>query len=330
MRVVILHGPESFLIEAHSQALQSALETAYEGLDITRHDGASASIADVLDDLHTLCFLSPHKLVIVDEADRLLAAKDDDDSTASRSRTSKAPRALLERYADDPIEASTLLLRAATWRPGRLDKKASVFKCEIPDDRAAAAWCTERAKAQWKCPIDPAAAALLVERLGPGLVRLDSELGKLAAFCHQAGRIDRNAVGEMVGIGREEKVWALQDPILACNAAGTIRQLHELLNVSGQPDVLITWAITDLLRKLASASHMLRAGMPAGSVRSELKLFGPAAARILDIGARIPPAPLIALLHDALEADRGAKSGLGRAERNLEILALRIVDTIGR
>ena len=132
----------------------------------------------------------------------------------------------------------------------------------------------------------------------------------------------------MVGVSREEKVWALQDPMLAGNAAATIRQLRELMDVSGQPDVLIAWSMTDLLRKLATAAQLLRSGTPPAAVRSELKLFGPAASRIIEIASRAEPRRLIALLHEALETDRAGKSGLGRSDRNLEVLALRIVDTM--
>lgn len=80
----------------------------------------------------------------------------------------------------------------------------------------------------------------------------------------------------------------------------------------------------DLCRKLHLACEGLGQGMSPDAVAKGLRLWGPSREAILGAARRMNPAAAAALLSMSVEADRRSKSGLGRADRLLERVALSI------
>jgi DNA polymerase-3 subunit delta len=267
--------------------------------------------------------------VILDNADKFLADKSDDEGESARGRL--RPRAALERYAEAPVDSSSLLLRAPTWRRGKLDKLVAklgvIAKCDTPAPAAASTWCVNRCRMSHGTRIAGDAARLLVERIGPELGRLDTELAKLATMA-DGGTIDRATVLEMVGLSREDKAWVVQSAILTGDPGQAVHTIRELIEVSRSPEPLVMWAIVDLLRKLHDASRLLAAGRSEGAITKTLRLWGDSTA-VVRIARRLEPARWAQLLREAIATDVRTKTGLGKADRSLEGLALVVADTIG-
>ncbi|GJM18575.1 MAG: hypothetical protein DHS20C14_07880 [Phycisphaeraceae bacterium] len=310
--VVALVGKEIFLRTEHTAALKRALEAAHGQVDSVRFDGDSASAAEVLDECRSFGLLAGHKMVVVDEADRLLNA----DS-----------RPLFERYCAAPCEGATLVLRAEKWNRGKLDKlieEAGTFvKCEAVNEETAAAWAVRRCANAHGCPIDPDAARLLVSRLGADLGRIDTELEKLASGTAEGATIGRDEVVELVGQTREEELWSVQAEILSGDPERAVGHLRRVLD--GAPRdaaVPMTFACVDLARKLAGLSAAKAQGVDARSAARELKVWGPGQHELLAIAGRTDPAEARRLLARAIDADAAQKSGLGRPDRVLERLAI--------
>lgn len=362
-RVVIIHGDEPFLLEEQTRSLTRALDAAFGGADVVRFQGGSTDSAAVLDECRTTGLLAPHKVVLVEDADRLVigtkgaagaAAADDDDGgaldvegdaaaeagvatgaargggrkPARGSRAPATPRQLFERYAESPCPTATLVLRAQSWRTGRLDALCRVIACNTLDARGAAGWCVERCRSAHGASIESGAAALLVERLGVSLHQLDSELGKLAAFAGAGGTISRHAVADLVGVSREEKAWEIQAPLLAGDTGRTLAVARELLDISEVPEEVLMWTIIDLLRRTTRVAHLLRGGASDGDIRSSERLWGESGARLIERARRVDPDRLTDLLHAALETDRAGKSGMGSRERQMELILVRIAGTM--
>jgi DNA polymerase-3 subunit delta len=346
-RIVILHGKEAFLIGEGSRRYAETLEEAFETLQRFQLDGRTVELADVLDELRTPGLLVGHKLVVVDHADVFLAggrraaaqasddegAAGDEDEAAGTGADGQKRRRALEAYAANPCPEGSLLLRAEAWRPGRLDKAVAkvgaVIKCDLVKDREAITWCRQRAESRHDCRLEAEAARLLVERLGPDLARLDSELDKLAAYVGPGKPVGRREVADLVGLGREEKAWVLQEAILSGDPAVACSKLRELTSVSQVPYELGIWAVGDVLRRLHTAARELRAGTSAGQLRRDLRLFGPSGDMLLEAARRMDPAEVAQLLQQAVESDVATKSGIGHKDRNLEVLTLHVTDSIG-
>ena len=112
MRIVALVGRDDFLVPYFTRPLLEVLAAAHGEIERFDFDGDRVAVADVLDELRTYGLLQPHKLVVVDNAEKFLAA------SGEGSGPSKA-RTLMEQYAAAPVEQSTLLLRAPTWNRGQ-------------------------------------------------------------------------------------------------------------------------------------------------------------------------------------------------------------------
>lgn len=322
-RILILHGKDEFLRAMHTDAVRAALADRGIDADVVRYDGASASLADILDDCRSPGLLAGHRMVIVDNAEALVADKAD---------ASSRPRDLLQRYAENPTEDATLVLRAETWRPGNLDKAVAavgaVIKCEAPREADAIAWAAKRAEKRHGVKMNADAARSLVALTGASLGRIDAELGKLASAAGASKEITVALVHEFVGLSREETVWQIQDLMLQGDPGAVLGKVSDLINISRQPPLLCRFALADLARKLHAASAGMAAGVPTGVLEKSLRLWGPAKFAVLDAAKRIPPATLAGLLHDAVDADVAGKTGQGDETRGLECLIIRFASAI--
>jgi len=354
MRIVVLHGSERFLIEERSRRFAETLEEEFGGLEQFTFDGQTVEPAAVLDELRSYGLMQKHKLVIVDDADVFLAGgrnanraaaasddredRDDDsnepgsDARVDDERTSRRP--LIERYAQSPVDSATLLLRAGTWRKGNLDKlilkHGALVECEPPTEADTVAWCMRRCEKRYNATIDRDAAELLVQRIGAHLQRLDTELLKLASMSAEGtspARITRPIVFNNTSPSSEEKAWEIQSAVASGSAPKMLGKLRELVEVSRQDAVPISWAVIDLLRKEHAAARLLEQRVSEHAIPRTLKLWGDAIPHVMRAARSVPPDRLAQLLRDAVQSDLHSKSGVGDPVRNLESLMVRIADT---
>jgi len=313
-RVVLLHGPDAFLRAEHTAALVRALEATHGAVDVLHFDGNSPA-ADVLDECRSFGLMAAHKAVVVDDADQLIK---------------ESTRPLFERYAGEPSEGATLILRASRWYKGKLDtlieQHGAIVKCDAPDETQAAAWAIKRCAKRHNGVLQKDAAALLVERVGADLGRLDSELGKLSAAagqspCGDAVPIDRALVAEFVGVSREESAFAIQDALAHQDPEAALTNLRDAIERSRESPVLVSWACMDVARKLHA---LAAAGREAPSVARTLKIWPMDRQQtLLRQAGRLGTARTLAMLEAAVAADHAQKSGLGRDPmRTLERLAV--------
>ena len=301
MPIVILHGPELFLHDEYTRRLVESLKKAHGEIEHFSFDGSTTPLAVVLDELRSYGLMQSHKLVVIDNASEFMKAAGN--------------RPAMERYAAEPMSEATLLMRSREWRPGNFDKAVkktgTVIKCELPGDAEAEKWCLGRVEKAHQVRIEPSAARLLVERIGTSLSRLDVELSKLASACGAGPEsvITREAVIELVGLGREEQAWLIQEPILAGDRSGAIKTVQSLYDVSRAPSVLLMWACVDLARKLNEAALMLEQGVPAAALSRPLQLWGPSARTLPSAAGRLGSRKTGPMLESLLDLDRRTKTG---------------------
>lgn len=313
-RILVLQGKEAMLGRAYLDQLRQALEAAYGQVDTFTFDGKTASLADVLDEVRAYSLMMRHKLVLVDDAEPFV----------------KTHRAALERYADKPVDHAALVLRAGTWNKGNLDKKIAkvgeVIACKPLGEAEAGAWLIRRAAEAHQATLDRRAAGVLVDRLGTDLSRLDSELGKVALLAEPGKPVTAQMVEQVVGKSSDEQAWAAQEAILEslqhADAGKAIAAIHELVDLAGQPEVLVAYFVTDLMRKFAVASLMKQARMPEMQIARNLKLFGPRQRLFMNVLRRLDTHRASKLFEQAVTLDARAKSGLGNPMRNLERLCV--------
>jgi DNA polymerase III delta subunit len=317
-RIAILHGSEAFIRSLETQKIREQLIKRHGEVESFVFDGADTEAALVLDECRSFGLMATHKLVIVDNAANLVK---------------EHTRPLFEKYAQQPVESATLVLRDDHWHAGKLDKFVEavgvVIKCDQRKPDEAIPWIIAHAKAVHSTVIDKEIATLLVSRVGSSYGKLDREVAKLAAAAgvDEAGKplpITRELVAQFVGISREEAAWGIQSSLLSGDASRSLAHLRHILDISRQPPPLVMFAMLDLARKLHGVSAGSKAGTEMSLLSKSLKIWGDGQYLLVETARRLHPRDTFAFYQAAVEADRRSKSGFGEFDRSMEMLVVRL------
>lgn len=239
-------GDDAYL---RDEAIKAILRKAVDGdeLAVARFNGDQAGLADVLDEVKTLPFLAKCRVAIVDNADPFVTAH----------------RRELETYAEKPAESGVLILSGKTW-PGStrlaklVEKVGMAVECKTPREDELPGWLVAHAKNNVGVRLDPDAAQLLVELVGPEIGLLASEVEKLAVSVGEKAAIGRLDVARMVGAGRVETLWKALETATTGDGAEALADLDRLL-ASGEHPVGLLSRFSYPLLKLHHAGRLRRA-----------------------------------------------------------------------
>ena len=323
-RILVLTGPETMLKKQHLDELKAALTQTHGEVETFSFDGKTAMLSDVMDELRSYSLMQTYKLVLVDDAEEFV----------------KRHRDTLERYAPSPVDHATLVLRANKWNRGNLDKLinkvGAIIDCKALNEPDAQSWVMQRVVGQYGRKIDRAAAGLLVERVGTSLMKLDAELAKLTVMVSDGQTVGPELVEEAVGRGSEAQAWAVQEAVLSAISDGrpgdAVAKVRELVDLSGQADVLVGFFIADLMRKFTVAVMLRRQGMNDGAIAKHetMKLWGPRQRLFFQALDRLNSKAVGRMFDRMVEMDCRSKSGLGDSLRNLECFCALLADEMGR
>jgi DNA polymerase-3 subunit delta len=127
--------------------------------------------------------------------------------------------------------------------------------------------------------LEPAAARLLVERLGESTLRLSSELDRLALWAGPQGEVTAADLEEMVADTSQEASWKLSDAIVAQDAPAALGASERLL-AQGEAVTPLVYGAGRRLREANAALAALESGTPEQQVERQLPMH-PYAAKML-------------------------------------------------
>jgi DNA polymerase-3 subunit delta len=200
----------------------------------------------------------------------------------------------VERWRDrqlEPVVAAlgslppdlTVVLIARAKAPAKLVKAVKAGKGEIHEFEAPKAREMPRLlvadATRLGYALEPAAARLLVERMGASSVRLRNELERLALWAGEGGRVSAEDLEAMVSDTSEAAVWALSDALLERDPARAA-SLAERLISQGENVTGLIYGLASRLRKACAAAAQIEEGVPPKQVESSLGMH-PYAARQL-------------------------------------------------
>lgn len=128
--------------------------------------------------------------------------------------------------------------------------------------------------------LDPAAARMLVERMGANPQRLRNELERLALWAGQGGEVSAADLEEMVADTSEMAVWSLSDALIEGDAAAALR-IGERLIGQGENVTGLIYGLASRLRSACAAAAQLKEGIPPNQVESSLKMHPYAAKQLV-------------------------------------------------
>jgi DNA polymerase-3 subunit delta len=127
--------------------------------------------------------------------------------------------------------------------------------------------------------LEPDAARILVQRLGPRPMRLRTELERLALWAGEGGKVGAADLDAMIADTSESAIWLLADAVIEGDEAGTLRVAEQLV-AQGEALPRIIYSVAPRLRDALKAAHALEAGTPPKEVAGSLSMH-PYAARML-------------------------------------------------
>jgi DNA polymerase III subunit delta len=128
--------------------------------------------------------------------------------------------------------------------------------------------------------LDPAAARLLVERMGSNPLRLRNELERLSLWAGEGGEVSGADLEEMVSDTSEAAVWSLSDALIEGNSAAALR-IGERLIGQGENVTGLIYGLASRLRGACAAAAQLQEGIPPKQVESSLKMHPYAAKQLV-------------------------------------------------
>ncbi len=128
--------------------------------------------------------------------------------------------------------------------------------------------------------LEPAAARMLVERMGSNPLRLRNELERLALWAGQGGEVSVADLEEMVADTSEAVVWSLSDALIEGDGAAALR-IGERLIGQGENVTGLIYGLASRLRSACAAAAQLAEGIPPNQVESSLKMHPYAAKQLV-------------------------------------------------
>ncbi len=243
--IYLLQGEDEVEKSALAHEFEALVEEGLRAFNVERVHAGDATTGDRLVDAvlslaataRTLPMMAPRRVVLVLQADALLAPKRE--SEASRRATEEL-EALLTRP-----EPQTALVFVA----GTLDKRSRMFKlltkhatmveCGAIESLAdAERWVRNRVAAAG-AQIDPTGARLVAERAGPDVKRLRNDTDRLLLYALGQKSITLADVKEVVGPAALQDDWAMTNAIEAGDAATALRQLALMLDAGSAAEKVL-------------------------------------------------------------------------------------------
>jgi len=180
------------------------------------------------------------------------------------------------------------------------------------------AWVSERLR-RHGLEAEPAAAAMIAERVEGNLLAAHQEIEKLALLL-PAGRVTAAAVVEAVADSARFDVLQLGEAAMRGQAGRATRILHGLRE-EGVDATLVLWAINKDLQWIVRCLERVHSGQPVDAALAAERVWRPRQAAMKLALARLPRASARDLIVDAARTDRAIKGAL-RSDPWLELEAL--------
>src|SRR5947199_2420004 len=316
---ILLLGEEVYLRDAcREQLIETFVPEAARTWAVSRYSAERGEAQAALEQAQTMAMLSPQQVVFLEDTEAIerLGEKNRDEAVAQ-----------LSAYLEDPAPFTVLVVEATTldqrMKLGKmLAEKALVVECGLGEnagERQAAAVALARAMAKEQgVEFERGAAEDLAEFVAADLMRLKTEIDKLATFAAGRKQIRREDISALVVSEKTTTVWELAGLLASRQGKKALEFLNRLLR-DGEEPLQMLGAITWMYRKLIEASEVK--GVVNGWQAARALGMRPEQAELaLQSARKIPKPRLLAGLGALQRADDRLKGGREDARTVMEFL----------
>jgi DNA polymerase-3 subunit delta len=253
---ILLLGEEPYLRDScRAQLIEKFVPEASRAWAVSRYSADRGQTQAAVDQAQTLPMLSPQQVVFLEEAEAIekLGEKNREEAVAQ-----------LDAYLENPAPFTVLVVEASAldqrMKLGKLlAEKTLVVEVGLGEnlgERQAAAVALARAIAKEESvEFEKGAAEDLAEFVAADLMRLKTEIDKLATFAAERKMIRRLDVSALVISEKTTTVWELADMLASRQANKALEFLDRLLR-DGEEPLPMLGAMTWMYRKLIEASEV--------------------------------------------------------------------------
>jgi DNA polymerase-3 subunit delta len=322
--IYLMHGDDVMASEeALAHLLAEAVPPEMIEVALTRLEGGSLSVAELIEHCEALPFLSPKRIVVVEGLAARVASK----GRGQEPGFLKQLRDYLSRMAGTTI----LVLRERAALPGNhplvttVQKLGEVREFAPPRGRELSRWIAQQVQREG-CEITPAAADLLAATSGTDPAMLRQEVAKLATYVGAQGRIDERLVAELASTGRLSDIFSLVDAIGQRRRAQAMVELRRLLEAGQHPLYILTMVVRQF-RLLLQVKALPPGDRRPDVVARTIRVHPYVAEKIVSQSQTFRREELEQIYHRLVEADQEIKTGKRDGEVALELV---VVEVAGR
>jgi len=302
----LLAGEEPLLRDDGLAAISDAiLSGGPADFNFERLEGGKTTPAALRDALHALPVMAPRRLVVLRDPEPKRGA--------GKELVEALPELLAELCAQDQITLAICadkVDKRSRWVKA-FKEPAALVECEAPNRTKDIAAFLKREAGRQGVELEPGAAECLVEEVGPQLLMLRQELGKLALLAGEGNAVSRAHIEALAIRVADDPVWDLTDAIGEGRRSDALVLLARMHRAGAAPPALLG-ALASHFRKLSRLKGGGSVGGPPFALR-----------KLERQSRRFSPVRLLACLEAIHDADLALKgAGAIRPELALERLVL--------
>ena len=253
---ILLLGEEPYLRDScRALLIERYVPEGSRTWAVSRYSAGRGETQAAIDQAQTMAMLSPQQVIFLENAEAIekLGEKNREEAVAQ-----------LDAYLENPAPFTVLVVEATgldqRMKLGKLlAEKALVVECGLGDnagERQAAAVALGRAIAKEQgVEFEKGAAEDLAEFVAADLMRLKTEIEKLATYAAARKSIRREDVIALVVSEKTTTVWELADMLASRQPKKALEFLDRLLR-DGEEPLPMLGAMTWMYRKLIEASEV--------------------------------------------------------------------------
>lgn len=310
--IYLIYGPDEL---ARSEALATLKQTIppdLADLNISTLDGRKLKVETLIAECEAFPFIAERRIIIVHNI--LKHQKAGKERDALRDYLTRLPQTCDLIF----VESETIDKRNAIFT--YLKKAGDLQECTSKEGNDLLRWIAERAK-KLGVTIENAAARHLVEYVGNEGRALVNELGKLASYVGQSGRITAEHVDLLVTDGQEQNLFAFIDQLSQRQrdmAYGSLKRLF----TDGQAPTYILFMIARQVRILLGVKEFANQRMRVDDIAAQIGQRPFVVRKALEQVRGFSYAELVAFHDRVLELDHATKTGRITPETALEVLVV--------
>jgi len=315
----LLLGPEAY----ERRRLKSAVLATVMETEVTRHDLAELTLAEVLDDARALSLFASERVIWVTNAEAALpkgkAVAADDADGDGESGAGAGDASLLAAYLKDPTPGVSLVFEAIRFdfegEDKRKQDRVRKFYSAIRDVVELQAYSVQEARAETESlarkagfRLAPEALDLLVEALGADIARIAVEIEKLALFAGDRV-IGPDDIAALVPDARSTTIFALVNALGRRDRARALEVLDTLTREGEYLPLALAFLSTQFRMALVAREAGLKSSQQVQNhfQRLGIPMWGSRADQVYQTVSRFSKPQLERAIELIFQADRGLR-----------------------